>query len=613
MTDSLSKNFRLSPIRAAAAAAVIAACCAPLAAFAQATGRMPVGTEPMGTILQEKALRTPVQQKIGSQLWYALQASRGQANAAVGSVYDSAESGARVDAASRVRVSIRGPVSDSLKAQIGAAGGTVLYVASTGQSLVASVPLEAVEALAAHPDLNRIVPAARAHTNVGALTSQAYISHKANLVVNAGIDGTGVRVGVLSDSADATPGLISSGDLPADTVIVPGQEGPSPADGGTSEGSAMMEIIHDLAPGAKLFFATAFNSEESFADNIRMLRDVYHCDVIVDDVSYSDEAAFQDSTVAQAVNDVTASGAVYFSSAANSGNVTSGTSGTWEGDFTPGPATAAPVTAGSTLHLFSPTQAYDVLTGTTTDIVLHWSDPIGASTNDYDLFILNAAGTTVLCASTDVQAGVGSNPIEECYKSAGFPAGSRVVVTRKAGSAARALHVDTERGTLSIATTGATLGHNAGKNTVSMAATFWNSAHTGTKPFVGGAANPTETFSSDGPRRIFFTPDGVALTPSNFLFSTNGGTLLAKPDLTAADGISTKTPGFLPFYGTSAAAPHAAAIAALVKAARPDYTNAQILQAMKATALDIRGAGVDRDAGSGITMAKEAVDYARSH
>ena len=613
MTDSLSKNFRLSPIRAAAVAAVIAACCAPLAAFAQATGRMSVGAEPMGTILQEKALRTPVQQKIGSQLWYALQASRGQANATVGSVYDSAESGARVDAASRVRVSIRGPVSDSLKAQIGAAGGTVLYVASTGQSLVASVPLQAVEALAAHPDVNRIVPAARAHTNVGALTSQAYISHKANLVVNAGIDGTGVRVGVLSDSADATPGLISSGDLPADTVIVPGQEGPSPADGGTSEGSAMMEIIHDLAPGAKLFFATAFNSEESFADNIRMLRDVYHCDVIVDDVSYSDEAAFQDSTVAQAVNDVTASGAVYFSSAANSGNLTSGTSGTWEGDFTPGPATAAPVTAGSTLHLFSPTQAYDVLTGTTTDIVLHWSDPIGASTNDYDLFILNAAGTTVLCASTDVQAGVGSNPIEECYKPAGFPAGSRVVVTRKAGSAARALHVDTERGTLSIATTGATLGHNAGKNTVSMAATFWNSAHTGTKPFVGGAANPTETFSSDGPRRIFFTPDGVALTPSNFLFSTHGGTLLAKPDLTAADGISTKTPGFLPFYGTSAAAPHAAAIAALVKAARPDYTNAQILQAMKATALDIRGAGVDRDAGAGITMAKEAVDYARSH
>lgn len=61
-----------------------------------------------------------------------------------------------------------------------------------------------------------------------------------------------------------------------------------------------------------------------------------------------------------------------------------------------------------------------------------------------------------------------------------------------------------------------------------------------------------------------------------------------KPDIAAADGASAKTPGFLPFFGTSAAAPHAAAIAALIKSARPDYTAAQILTAMKATALDIR-------------------------
>ena len=62
-----------------------------------------------------------------------------------------------------------------------------------------------------------------------------------------------------------------------------------------------------------------------------------------------------------------------------------------------------------------------------------------------------------------------------------------------------------------------------------------------------------------------------------------------------------------------AAAPHAAAVAALVKAARPDYTNAQILNAMKQTALDIRALGLDRDSGSGIVMALEAVNYAKSH
>ena len=174
------------------------------------------------------------------------------------------------------------------------------------------------------------------------------------------------------------------------------------------------------------------------------------------------------------------------------------------------------------------------------------------------------------------------------------------------------MHIDTERGTLSIATSGATLGHNAGANTVSMAAAYWNSAKTGARPF-SGMANTTETFSSDGPRKIFYNPDGTAITPGNLLFGTNGGLTLQKPDLTAADGVSTHTPGFLPFFGTSAAAPHAAAIAALIRSARPDYSVAQTKTAMTATALDTDAVGVDRDSGYGITMAPAAVTYAIQH
>jgi hypothetical protein len=454
----------------------------------------------------------------------------------------------------------------------------------------------------------RVGLAAPARTNVGSVTSQGYLSHKANQVVASGYDGTGVRVGVISDSVDALPDLIASGDLPADTVVVPGQDG----NPGSSEGTAMMEIVHDLAPGAKIFFATAFNGEESFADNIRILRDVYHCDIIVDDISYFDEPVFQDGIVAQAVNDVTASGALYFSSAANSGNLTSSSSGTWEGDFVAGAASGGVLPPGYTLHQFKPGQNYNVLTAGTSWIGLHWSDAWGGAGNDYDLFLLNSAGTTVLCASTDVQAG-SDFPLEACYREAGWPANSRIVIGKKAGAAPRAIHIDTERGTLSVATAGATFGHNGGANTVSTAAVYWNSARTGTRPFVGGAANPTEPFSSDGPRKIFFKPDGTPITPGNFLFATAGGQTLVKPDIAAADGVTTRTPGFNPFFGTSAAAPHAAAVAALVKNARPDYTNAQIINAMKQTALDIRAAGLDRDAGYGIVMAREAVNYALTH
>jgi subtilisin family serine protease len=141
-----------------------------------------------------------------------------------------------------------------------------------------------------------------------------------------------------------------------------------------------------------------------------------------------------------------------------------------------------------------------------------------------------------------------------------------------------------------------------------VAAVAWNSAGGPTRPFVGGAANPTEAFSSDGPRRIFYFPNGTPITPGNLLFATGEGRVLNKPDVTAADGVATRTPGFSPFFGTSAAAPHAAAIAALVKSAKPSADGAQIFNAMASTALDIRVPGIDRDSGHGIVMAAAAVN-----
>ena len=57
------------------------------------------------------------------------------------------------------------------------------------------------------------------------------------------------------------------------------------------------------------------------------------------------------------------------------------------------------------------------------------------------------------------------------------------------------------------------------------------------------------------------------------------------------------------FFGTSAAAPNAAAIMALIKSQNPGFTQTQLRSALFATALDIEAAGVDRDSGVGIVMA----------
>src|SRR5207244_460786 len=166
------------------------------------------------------------------------------------------------------------------------------------------------------------------------------------------IDGSGLKIGVLSDGVRNLAASQAAGDLGPVTVI--GPAAPCPAANTCDEGTAMLEVIHDLAPGAQLYFASAFVSISSFADNIRALR-ASGCDIIVDDVFYFVETPFQNGqapavlsptnggVVIQAVRDVTASGALYFSAAGNSGNLDAGTSGAWEGDFADGGATGAPL------------------------------------------------------------------------------------------------------------------------------------------------------------------------------------------------------------------------------------------------------------------------------
>jgi hypothetical protein len=186
-------------------------------------------------------------------------------------------------------------------------------------------------------------------------------------------------------------------------------------------------------------------------------------------------------------------------------------------------------------------------------------------------------------------------------------AGERIVIVQRTGAANRFLHLDTGRCVLTLSTAGKTRGHNASgaANAFCVAATDVANSPS-PNFFAGGATNPVRITSSDGPRQMFFSPTGVAITPGNF--SSSGGTVLNKPDITAATGVATSVPGFSPFFGTSAAAPHAAAIAALIKSINPALTPAQVRSVMISTALDIEAAGFDRDSGWGIVMADPGLD-----
>lgn len=583
--------------------------------------------------LGDKAGRTPAERKMSSVL---VELTRAQAMGRLksGRTVD-LPAGVRefarhnVDADNRIFVVIKADVTPELLAFVRAQGGQELLDYPRFRTITARVPVGVLGAIAQRPDVQAVGPREQATTNrreptahlrgatpaalkasTGSVAWEGVAAHRADVAHAAGHTGSGATVCVLSDGVDSLAASQAAGELPADVTVMPGQAGAG------DEGTAMLEIVHDMAPGAKLVFATGFGgSPAAMASNIAALAAApYDCSIIVDDVSYYNEGAFQYGPIALVVDEVMAAGVLHFSSSANSGNLTHQSSGTYEGDFVasslplPPAITGAAPPTGTTLHDFGG-KNFVVLTQATRTISLKWSDPLDASGNDYDLIVTNAAGTQIIGASTSTQDGT-QDPFEVVKSNAPnppFPAGARIYVTAAPGSQARALRIDTHRGRLdpAVATAGSAYGHNATGLSVGAV----NVGLAAGAAFAGGAANPVEDFSSDGPRQLFFGVDGSPVTPGNFLVRTDGGTRLDKVDMAAADCGSTTAPGFEEFCGTSAAAPTAAAIAALIQGANPGAKPTQILAAMRGAALDIEAPGRDRDAGDGLLMVPVPLEF----
>ena len=269
-------------------------------------------------LLAEKDGRTAAQRKIDSQLIYERKMEAGQPLAsgiwAVETDLPYADDGHLV-------VDVRARAGSGLASRLPAAGIDVLFESADGSNVRAHLNVDQVEGLAADPDVlfiqprqeasvsgQEAVPNLVAPTGQGSRSSEGDVTHLAFAARGAfHVDGTGLKIGVLSDGVRNLAASQNAGDLGAVTVIGPAS--PCPAANTCDEGTAMLELIHDLAPGAQLFFATAFTSQASFAQNILDLRTA-GCDIIVDDVGYFREAVFQDDNVAQSVNTVTAAGAL---------------------------------------------------------------------------------------------------------------------------------------------------------------------------------------------------------------------------------------------------------------------------------------------------------------
>ncbi|MBP8295913.1 MAG: hypothetical protein KAX84_07375, partial [Burkholderiales bacterium] len=320
-------------------------------------------------MMAAKAARTPAQRKIDSQVLLAIDGARAQprlpqlAGLARPAPDDAGRLTVDIDLVDGVALA---PVLVALRA----ARAQVLFASARFKSIRARIGTAELEGIAALPAVRFIDNERQAATNK-VNTSEGDVAHRADAVrATLGYTGAGQKICALSNGVDTLASRQATGDLPAAVQVLPGQAGNG------AEGTAMLEIIHDLAPEAQLGFASTLGGEAAFAQNILDLADPAKgdCTILVDDTDYFSESPFQDSIVAQAVISVTAAGRVYVSAAANSGNLDAGTSGTWEGDFSAPGGLSDPLIPDHVLHEFTPGVPANVATSPAQVVFMHWAE-----------------------------------------------------------------------------------------------------------------------------------------------------------------------------------------------------------------------------------------------
>ena len=431
--------------------------------------------------------------------------------------------------------------------------------------------------------VKRITPPDYGHTERGTKVTEGDAVHRANLVrAFSGLTGEGVKVGVVSDGVDAWGDARASSDLPSKIEINPNQRG----DG--EEGTALLEIIHDIAPDAELAFS-GYGTSLGMAQAILWLaNDAFEgegADVIVEDVAFLFEPYFEDGKIAQAAEDAVAGGTVYVSAAGNSAEEH------YEGSF---------VDNGYGFHAFDGNRdiSMRLRAGSDRPVVLQWNDRFGGSGNDYELFVCPAGlmptyfnlFNDICYASTNTQNG-DDDPLEVVMV---YGEDEVDVFIKKYSGQARRLEMFFYG---SVA-----LEYGVPEGSIVQQTAAAGVLAVGAVDEADPGNDDIEPYSNHGPSRIYFPSVEIR----------------AKPDVVASDGVSVTGSGGFPshFFGTSAAAPHVAGIAALLVEAQrlvdPTMTRKQVADAVtqkiRDTAIDLGPVGHDNHTGHGRADALAGVE-----
>jgi hypothetical protein len=418
-----------------------------------------------------------------------------------------------------------------------------------------------------------------AFRRIGSVTSEGDLLHRAYDVRQLGspgpFDGTGIKVGIISDGADSATDSVTSGDLPLGGITV------HPTFSGSGdEGTAMAEIVHDLAPGADLYFAGPSTSLDMVAI-IDWMANTANCDVICDDLGFYGQPFFADGEIAEEARAaVTNSGRVYVTSAGN--DAVNHYQGAFDKPF------MGSTINGNPLHDFKTGFGQDqfldfiVPAGRNFVAILQWNEEMGMASQNFDLYLVAGDPLGIVAGSTLVQDG-NDDPFE--FFSIINTATQNIQVSFSIafagiGTPTNQLELFVLSGPQSVdddSTSSDTIfGHPAVEEVISCAAINASDPGTDTIAF----------YSSRGPSTISFPTSDSRQTPF----------------ITGIDGVSiTGAGGFPdPFFGTSAASPHIAALCALILDRDPNLEPSQVRDLLADYALDRGAAGFDNTYGNGL-------------
>jgi subtilisin family serine protease len=383
---------------------------------------------------------------------------------------------------------------------------------------------------------DRLIPAGVESEGVDLTSASSY-----------GYTGSGVKVAVIDVGFDNLSSAISNGDLP-NTVIKVDCTGASCVSASFSSeteehGTAVAEIVYDMAPGATLYLIKVADTLDLWDAKDYAIShgiDIINSSVVAFNTNFYDGECYNNYPVC-AANDAYNHGILWVNAAGNQSQKH------YEATFTDSDSDGWHNVSGT-----DETINITANSGQTIEVYLTWND-WDATDQDYDLYLLNSSLNQVAVSNT-LQSG-SQEPTEMISYTVPSNDSYYLSIYQK--------HSATSNHQFEVYSLYHELSPAVASSSIANPADADGAMAVGAIDYSDWTTGPQETFSSRGP--------------------TNDGRI--KPDICGPDWVLNYT--FGRFFGTSAASPHVAGAAALILDRYPNYSVSQLWVCLTASAIDM--------------------------